>query len=109
MSVVFHPLKVKKVKKETPDCVSVSFDVPAEVPFILPEDIMVLPLTTVYFNASLFFNLSPIEVTSIYMCPYMSYVLSFLYNVMVMLFPPVYVDDGFMVPRVISVPLLYVI
>ena len=31
MSVVFHPLKVKKVKKETQDCVSVSFDVPAEL------------------------------------------------------------------------------
>lgn len=31
MSVVFHPLKVKKVKKETSDCVSVSFDVPAEL------------------------------------------------------------------------------
>ena len=31
MSVVFHHLTVKKVKKETPDCVSVSFDVPAEL------------------------------------------------------------------------------
>lgn len=31
MLVVFHPLRVKKVKKETQDCVSVSFDVPAEL------------------------------------------------------------------------------
>src|SRR6218665_375900 len=31
MSVNFHQLKVKKVKKETQDCVSVSFDVPAEL------------------------------------------------------------------------------
>ena len=31
MSVIFYPLTVKKVKKETQDCVSVSFDVPAEL------------------------------------------------------------------------------
>ena len=31
MSTTFHPLTVKKVKKETQDCVSVSFDVPAEL------------------------------------------------------------------------------
>lgn len=31
MAVHFHQLKVKAVKKETPDCVSVSFAVPAEV------------------------------------------------------------------------------
>ena len=29
MAVHFHPLTIKKIKKETPDCVSVSFDIPA--------------------------------------------------------------------------------
>ena len=28
MSIHFHPLKVLKVKKETPDCVSVTFEIP---------------------------------------------------------------------------------
>lgn len=31
MSIHFHPLKVKEVKKETSDCVSVLFDVPADL------------------------------------------------------------------------------
>lgn len=31
MSTIFHPLKVKKIKRETPDCVSVSFHVPEEL------------------------------------------------------------------------------
>lgn len=31
MAVHFHPLTVKKIRKETPDCVSVSFDVPANL------------------------------------------------------------------------------
>jgi ring-1,2-phenylacetyl-CoA epoxidase subunit PaaE len=31
MATHFHPLKVKAVKKETPDCVSVSFTVPADL------------------------------------------------------------------------------
>jgi ring-1,2-phenylacetyl-CoA epoxidase subunit PaaE len=31
MAVHFHPLKIKSVKKETPDCVSVSFDIPANL------------------------------------------------------------------------------
>lgn len=31
MAVHFHPLKIRSVKKETADCVSVSFDVPAEL------------------------------------------------------------------------------
>lgn len=31
MAVHFHPLKVKKIKKETPDCVSLVFDVPASL------------------------------------------------------------------------------
>ena len=28
MSIHFHPLKVKEVKKETDDCVSVTFEIP---------------------------------------------------------------------------------
>ncbi len=28
MSTTFHPLKIKRINRETPDCVSVSFDVP---------------------------------------------------------------------------------
>ncbi len=31
MALHFHPLKVKDIKKETPDCVSISFDVPNEL------------------------------------------------------------------------------
>lgn len=31
MAVHFHPLKIKSVKKETADCVSVSFDVPSDL------------------------------------------------------------------------------
>ncbi|WP_313026760.1 1,2-phenylacetyl-CoA epoxidase subunit PaaE [Soonwooa sp.] len=31
MSTTFHPLKIKKIKRETPDCVSVSFDVPEDL------------------------------------------------------------------------------
>lgn len=31
MSIHFHPLSIKEVKKETPDCVSVLFDVPEEL------------------------------------------------------------------------------
>ena len=31
MSIHFHKLKIKEVKKETPECVSVSFDMPAEL------------------------------------------------------------------------------
>ena len=31
MSVHFHPLKIREIKKETPDCVSVSFDVPDDL------------------------------------------------------------------------------
>lgn len=31
MAVHFHSLKVKDIKKETPDCVSVSFEIPAEL------------------------------------------------------------------------------
>jgi ring-1,2-phenylacetyl-CoA epoxidase subunit PaaE len=31
MSIHFHPLKVKDVRRETPDCVSISFDIPAEL------------------------------------------------------------------------------
>lgn len=31
MSVHFHPVKIKSVKKEAPDCVSVTFEIPAEL------------------------------------------------------------------------------
>lgn len=31
MSTTFHPLKIKKIKRETPECVSLSFDVPEEL------------------------------------------------------------------------------
>ncbi|MEP6711902.1 MAG: 1,2-phenylacetyl-CoA epoxidase subunit PaaE [Ferruginibacter sp.] len=31
MAVHFHPLKIKNIKKETSDCVSISFDVPQEI------------------------------------------------------------------------------
>lgn len=31
MSIHFHKLKIKEVRKETPECVSVSFDIPAEL------------------------------------------------------------------------------
>ena len=31
MAVHFHPLKVLEVKRETPDCVSIVFDIPAEI------------------------------------------------------------------------------
>lgn len=31
MAVHFHPLTIKSVKKETPDCVSVSFDIPQDL------------------------------------------------------------------------------
>lgn len=31
MSIHFHPLKVKAVKKETPDCVSVTFEIPGDL------------------------------------------------------------------------------
>lgn len=31
MSTTFHPLKIKKIKRETPECVSVSFDVPEDL------------------------------------------------------------------------------
>ena len=31
MSIHFHPLKVKEVKKETDDCVSVTFEIPEEI------------------------------------------------------------------------------
>lgn len=31
MSIHFHKLKIKEIKKETPECVSVSFDIPAEL------------------------------------------------------------------------------
>jgi ring-1,2-phenylacetyl-CoA epoxidase subunit PaaE len=31
MSIHFHKLKIKEVKKETPECVSVSFDIPIEL------------------------------------------------------------------------------
>lgn len=31
MAVHFHPLKIKSVKKETADCVSVSFDIPEDL------------------------------------------------------------------------------
>lgn len=32
MAVHFHKLKVKKINRETPDCVSINFDVPPELP-----------------------------------------------------------------------------
>jgi ring-1,2-phenylacetyl-CoA epoxidase subunit PaaE len=28
MSIHFHPLKIKEIRRETPDCVSVVFDIP---------------------------------------------------------------------------------
>ena len=31
MAIHFHKLKVKEVKRQTPDCVSVSFDIPKEL------------------------------------------------------------------------------
>ena len=31
MSIHFHPLKIKEVRRETPDCVSVVFDIPEEL------------------------------------------------------------------------------
>ena len=31
MSIHFHPLRIKEVRQETPDCVSVLFDIPAEL------------------------------------------------------------------------------
>ncbi|MBV9986155.1 MAG: phenylacetate-CoA oxygenase/reductase subunit PaaK [Chitinophagaceae bacterium] len=31
MSIHFHPLQIREIKKETADCVSISFDVPAEL------------------------------------------------------------------------------
>ena len=31
MSIHFHPLLVKEIKKETPDCVSVQFDIPEQL------------------------------------------------------------------------------
>ena len=31
MSIHFHPLRIREVRKETPECVSVSFDIPAEL------------------------------------------------------------------------------
>ena len=31
MSIHFHPLKIKEVKKETADCVSVLFEIPDEL------------------------------------------------------------------------------
>ena len=31
MAINFHQLRVKNVKKETPDCVSVTFEVPEEL------------------------------------------------------------------------------
>jgi len=31
MSLHFHPLKVKDVRRETPECVSIAFDIPAEL------------------------------------------------------------------------------
>ncbi|RYY65487.1 MAG: phenylacetic acid degradation protein, partial [Chitinophagaceae bacterium] len=31
MAVHFHPLTIKKIKQETPECVSVSFDVPDQL------------------------------------------------------------------------------
>jgi ring-1,2-phenylacetyl-CoA epoxidase subunit PaaE len=31
MSIHFHPLKVKDIRRETPECVSISFDVPEDV------------------------------------------------------------------------------
>jgi ring-1,2-phenylacetyl-CoA epoxidase subunit PaaE len=30
MSIHFHPIKIKRIKKETQDCVSVEFDIPDE-------------------------------------------------------------------------------
>ena len=31
MALHFHPLKIKEIKKETQDCVSISFEIPAEL------------------------------------------------------------------------------
>lgn len=31
MSIHFHPLRIREVRKETPDCVSVAFDIPEEL------------------------------------------------------------------------------
>src|SRR5262245_16662789 len=31
MSIHFHPLKIKEVRKETPECVSVEFEIPAQL------------------------------------------------------------------------------
>lgn len=31
MALHFHPLKIKDIKRETPDCVSISFDIPPEL------------------------------------------------------------------------------
>jgi len=31
MSIHFHPLKIKEIRRETPDCVSVVFDIPGEL------------------------------------------------------------------------------
>jgi len=31
MSIHFHPLRIKEIKRETPDCVSVQFDIPEEL------------------------------------------------------------------------------
>ena len=31
MSIHFHPLRVKEVRQETADCVSIAFDIPAEL------------------------------------------------------------------------------
>ena len=31
MSIHFHPLRIREVRKETPECVSVSFDIPPEL------------------------------------------------------------------------------
>ena len=31
MSIHFHPLRIKEIKKETPDCVSVQFEIPEEL------------------------------------------------------------------------------
>ena len=31
MAVHFHTLKIKTIKKETPDCVSMAFDIPEEL------------------------------------------------------------------------------
>ena len=31
MSIHFHPLRIRDVRKETPDCVSVAFEIPEEL------------------------------------------------------------------------------